>query len=262
MKRQSGFELDLSQTFPHLAGAPIAEAIIQWVARAAKPIVPEEFRKQLTERLPDYPACEVQQKLQFEAKFSPEGPTTQVQQDPGHGYRLTSADHRHIAQFTRDGLVASRLEPYGNWEEFSTEALRLWNVFVEVAQPREIERLGVRFINRISADVSNVGRFLAAAPKCLEQSGMPRKGFFFQSTHDVPGHPLQITVIQAIEPPAVPSAGGSGLILDIDVFTTRPLSVADEVVRESLTKMRWLKNKAFFSLVSKRAIWRFEKGKT
>jgi uncharacterized protein (TIGR04255 family) len=261
MKLRTEFQIDLTEAFPNLPAAPIAEAVIQWVARAGRPIVPDDLRRQLVERLPGYPECQPQRQLHVQAKFADDGSSEQVHHDEWDGFRLTSADKRYIAQFTRDGLIFSRLAPYENWDVFSVEAVRLWKVFVELAEPREVERLGVRFINRVAAELSKVPRYLSAPPKCLEREGMPLTGFFFQSMHEVPGYPLQINVIQAIQPPALASAGGLGLILDIDVVTTQPLSLAEDVLHDHLTKMRWLKNKAFFSLMSKRAISRFEKGK-
>ncbi|MBI3860673.1 MAG: TIGR04255 family protein [Planctomycetia bacterium] len=252
--------MDFNETFRHLSAAPIAEAVIQWVARAGKPLARDELQQQLADRLRDYPESQPQQKLQFEAKIGPDGPSAHVQNDAWLGFRLTSSDQRYIAQFQRDGLIVSRLQPYENWEIFSAEAGRLWKIFVELAEPREVERLGVRFINRIDVTLSSARRYLSAPPKSLDRFGMPLKGFLFQSMHEVPWEPLQINVIQAIEPPAIASAGGCGLIVDIDVSTTQPLSLADDVLDDYLKKMHWLKNKAFFSLISKTAISRFEKG--
>jgi uncharacterized protein (TIGR04255 family) len=47
---------------------------------------------------------------------------------------------------------------------------------------------------------------------------------------------------------------GFGLILDIDVFTTRGFQSDSDALDKLLTMMRWLKNKAFFALISKEAV--------
>lgn len=259
MKPGRTIDIDLSEDFPHLPGAPIVEAVIQWVARAGKAFESEKLQKQLADRLPSYPLCRPQNKLELEAQLAADGSSTQIRRDTWQGFRLTSQDERYIVQFTRDGLVFSRLAPYQDWNAFSTEALRLWNLFVELAQPSEIQRLGVRFINRIAdLKMKQVGQYLARRPKALEPLGLPMQGFLYQSKHEVPGHPFQINVIQTVQPAEPPDAERFGLILDIDVFTPRPIRPADEVVQDALPKMRWLKNKAFFALVSPRAIEAFK----
>ena len=105
MKQERGFQLDFTEAFPHLPDAPIAEAVIHWRARSEKPAQPDELREQLAEQLPQYPKCQNQQELQLEAQFSADGSSTQTRRDSWRGFRFTSSDRLHIAQFNRDGLV-------------------------------------------------------------------------------------------------------------------------------------------------------------
>ncbi|MBI1902175.1 MAG: TIGR04255 family protein [Planctomycetia bacterium] len=262
MNPERPFKFHLQERFQHLPAAPIVEAVIHWVARAGKSLSADELRRQLTERLPDYPDCQAQHELQLEATFSEHG-STQQRRDTWRGFRLTSSDKLYIAQFNRDGLVFSRLKPYDNWQTFSQEALRLWRIFAELAKPSEVQRLGVRFINRIDPiKLSDLGKYLAKPPRCLEALGVRVTGFLNQSVHDVPDHPFRIRVAQTIQPLAPPHTEGFGLIVDIDVGTTHPIGLSDEVLQDYLAKMRWLKNKAFFTLLTKRAIRSFQKGTT
>lgn len=259
MKPQPQFQFDLSEAFPHLANAPIVEAVIQWVARAGQPLVPEELRQQLVERLPDYPDCQQQRALRLEAQFGSGGQARQVQQDTWQGFRCTSGDQLQIAQLNRDGVVFSRLRPYPAWESFSLEAIRIWKTFVAVAQPSEIERLGVRFINRIAPiALDDLPKYINVPPKTLSNLGLPIASFLWQSRHEVPGHPFQVNVIQTIQAPTAQQTEELGLILDIDVSTTQPQVPTDELLGEYLAKMRWLKDKAFFSLLKKSAVKLFQ----
>ena len=261
MKQRREFQLDLTETFPRLPASPVVEAVLHWHARAGKTILGDELRKQLGERLPEYPEYRPQHQLELQAQFTADGSSTQVRPDNWHGFRLTSRDRLQIVQFTRDGIVFSRLAPYDNWDAFAAEGRRLWRVFVQLAEPSEVQRLGVRFINRIlPVKLADVGHHLASPPKCLEPLGLPMSGFLYQSLHDVPAEPFQINVVQTLQPPAPPQPGGFGLILDIDVFTTRAFLPVDDILGEHLAKMRWLKNKVFFGLMSKRAIKSFSKG--
>jgi uncharacterized protein (TIGR04255 family) len=259
MKLPPHFEIDVHERFPHLTNAPIVEAVIQWVARADSPLAPDDFRRQLVERLPDYPECHPLVELSLDVRFEEDRSSRHLPQNTLLGFRLISADKLHIAQFSRDGVVFSRLKPYGDWESFSSKAMRVWKVFIEVAQPPEVQRLAVRFINLIAPiAMSDLATYLKRPPKALDSVGLPITNFLWQSRHEVPGRPFGVNVIQTLQPAAAPQTDGLGLILDIDAFTTQAISPTDELVVEHLAKMRWLKDKAFFSLLNASAVKRFQ----
>lgn len=254
-KKGKAFRVNFAERFPHLPQAPVVEAVIQWIARAGTPFPSEEAHRQLADLLPDYPTCQKQQEMQIGAQFGLDTPATEAGRDVRPGFRLTSQDSRRVAQFTRDGLIFSRMAPYQKWEVLQEEAIRLWKTYQQLADPSEIQRLGVRFINRIPLiDPADVGKYLATPPKSLEPLGLPRISFFDQSLHSVPDEPLLINAQTVLQP--LPNAG---LIVDIDVSATQPFSPEDRTVLDYLCKMRWLKNKAFFSLMSKGAIASFKK---
>lgn len=258
MRQASEFQFDVTKTFPHLPSAPIVEAVIHLRARATKPWQPEQLKQELTEKLPGYAKCEPQRELHVHAGIDEEGSSTQLRRDSFLGFRLTSADGLHIAQFNRDGLVFSRLKPYDNWDNFADEGLRLWQIFRDLADPLEIQRIGVRFINQIPLrQISDLGKFLTHAPKCLHKLGLCLNGFFHQDTYDVPEHPYGINLVQTLQPPIPPDSDEFGFILDIDVFTKDAFECADEYLREHLPKMRLLKDEAFFSLLKPKAIESF-----
>lgn len=260
MKESRQFTFNLQDEFPHLPSAPIVEAVIHWRARINKTLVPADLKEQLVERLPDYLEFEQQHELQLEAQFDSDGSSTQIRRDNWRGFRCNSTDKKHVAQFHRDGFIFSRLEPYEDWIRFSLEGLRLWQVFTSLAEPAEIQRLGVRFINRIPLTaISEVNRFLAKPPRCLEPIGLLSSGFFQRNAYQVPGHSFQINVVQTVQPSAPGEAEGFGLILDVDVSTTQAFDCDDQSLKDRLTKMRWLKDKAFFSLLKPAAIKRFQR---
>ena len=260
MAEVATFQFDLDEQFPHLPSAPIVEAVIQWRARAEKPWEADTLRQQLSQRLPDYLELKPQHEMQLELQFAGHVAAPQQQRVRWLGFRLVSADGRYIAQFNRDGLVFSRLEPYNEWETFSSEGLRIWRAFLDLAGPVEVQRLGVRFVNRIALPkLAQLGRYLSRPPKCLEPLGLPMTRFLYQSIHDVPGHPFQINVTQTNQPLRPQQTEGFGLILDIDVITTQSFDCDEEILKQHLAKMRWLKDKAFFSMLKPKVIESFKK---
>jgi uncharacterized protein (TIGR04255 family) len=253
--------VDLTEAFPHLAAAPIAEAVIHWRARARTWPDMQELRQKLNEQLPDYPDCRPQHQLQLEGELAADGTTTQIRRTTWQGFRLISHDNLHVVQFTRDGIVFSRLSPYENWDAFVEEGWRLWRSFVELAAPAEVQRLGTRFINRIALRPSeDVRQYLTSPPECLESVGLPTAGFLYQSRHTVPSLPFDVNVIRTVQPSGSQPNEGLGLIVDIDVGTTQALTCDDSALQDHLRTMHWLKNRVFFNLLLPDAIERFKKG--
>ena len=78
-----------------------------------------------------------------------------------------------------------------------------------------------------------------------------------KDTLGVPGHPYAINVIRTIQQLNSNMSGGVALILDIDVFTTQAFDLDNAVLARRLLEMRWLKNKAFFGSITKKALKMF-----
>lgn len=261
MTQPRQIKIDLNESFPHLPSAPIVEAVIHWRARAEKTLEPVKLSQGLRERLPDYPTVQPQQEVALEAQIGPAG-AAQAQRARWHGFRFESTDRRYIAQFTRNGFVFSRVTPYENWERFADEAKRLWQIHVELTEPSEIERLGVRFINRvIPVELDKLGEILTLPPRSPGSLTLPIGEFLHRSIFAVPGHPYRVNVIQTSQPPAPPETDAVGLIVDIDVFTTASMELNEAALRARLADMRWLKNKTFYSLLTPQAIERFKESK-
>ncbi len=260
MDGQPEFRFDLGEEFPHLSSAPIVEAVIQWTARAESSLVAASFQEQLVCQLAEYSEPKIQHKLQLSAEISTDGSSKQTREDAWHGIRFDSEDGRNVAQFNRDGFVFSRLYPYEEWGTFSEEAIRLWDLHRQFAKPSEVHQLSVRFINRIPvSDTKAVDRFLKEGLRMLPPWELPSKEFFFQNTYGVPGHPFQIDTVQTLQPSALSSDQKQGLILDINVSTTKAIPCDDPEMVDTLLKMRWLKDKVFFGLLTHEAIEDFKK---
>lgn len=257
MSRVPRLAIDTSESFPHLPGAPIVEAVIHWRARSGKDLQGLEAPLRQALAAANYPTMQTQRELQFKAEVGQDG-ASQSHTDQWLGFRFTSDDGRQIAQFTRNGFVFSRMAPYENWDRFSTEAKRLWKIHADHAVPVEIERLGVRFINRIAPiELNELDRILTLAPGRPRALPLPIQEFLHRTLFAVPGHPYTVNVNQTTSPPATE---GPGLILDIDVFTTETMEIDEIAVDHRLSEMRWLKNRAFFSLLTPEAIDRFKEG--
>jgi uncharacterized protein (TIGR04255 family) len=244
------FKIDLTESFPPLSRAPIVEAVIGITARAESAWEEDAIAKQFKQRLPDYSNVQSHREVRHELKVAADAQPEQTVHDMGwHGLRCESVDKLLIAQFNRDGFSFSRLKPYQTWGQFHQEGLRLWKLYNEIAQPSEIQRIGLRFINRIEflQDKVELEDFLENPPKPPRGMEVPFAGFLHHNTLSIPGG-YSINVIQTIQPPQEANAFW-GVILDVDVSTTEPI-VKQDLIEQHLTKMRWLKNKVFFGSIT------------
>lgn len=249
------FRIDLSESFAQLSSAPSVEAVIHWRARAGRALEPESFRQLLIEKLPDYPFQQRQQEFRVGGEFGPEGTHVEHKQT-WQGYRFQSSDNRYIAQFTRNGFVFSRLSPYEDWTRFEAEALRLWTIYCELAEPSEIQRLGVRFINVIPAQtLEQLPELLVVPPVAPTTMILPIQEFMHQTRYAMTDYGYSLNVIQTVQPPS--DGEELKLILDLDVYTENTVEMAESKLSRRLAEMRWIKNKAFFSILTPEAIARF-----
>jgi uncharacterized protein (TIGR04255 family) len=260
MSEPGTFKIDLAETFPHLPHAPIVEAVIDIKGRATEPWEESAVQERFKAELPDYPQVNSQREFRHEVKIAPGHDPQQTLLDLGwKGLRLQSQDKLHIAQFNRDGFVFSRLEPYESWEQLIAEGMRLWNIHREIARPSEVQRLGLRFINRIllPPKYMEFEDYLKAPPKTPDGLDLPFHGFFHNETLAVSGHPYAVNIIRTIQRPQPPEHDRVAIILDNDVFTVQLFEFQQEILEHRLAEMRWLKNKAFFGIISEKALATF-----
>jgi len=260
MSTYSEIKIDPQQTFEHLPRAPIVEAVIEIRARATQTLEESSLRSILEPRLDGYGFLDSLQGFHGEVKIEGGKPPTQKVRDLGWiGIRFRSTDGKHIVQFKRDGFVFSRLEPYDTWEQLFGGSQRLWNIHKELAGPAEIQRIGLRFINRIKLPPGELlfEDYMLPAPSSPCDLDLPFHGFMHQDTLAVPEHPYAINVIRTIQKPNGGRDAGIALILDIDIFTTQSFELDEALLGQRLLEMRWLKNKVFFGSITKKALEMF-----
>lgn len=257
MSTLQAVDIKPDEKFENLPRAPIVEAVIEIRARATQVLEESSLRSALETRLNGYEFQHSLRVYQGEVMIEGGKPPSQKVSDLGWiGIQFRSSDGKHIAQFKRDGFVFSRLEPYDTWEQLFGESQRLWPIYKELARPTDMQRVGLRYINRVKIPHGELHfeDFIQPAPSAPRELDLPFNGFMHYDTLTVPDHPYAINVIRTIQRP---SGGTDALILDIDVFTTQEDSLDDDLIGRRLLEMRWLKNKVFFGSITKKALEMF-----
>jgi uncharacterized protein (TIGR04255 family) len=255
----ANIEINPQEVFEHLERAPITEAVVEVRTRAETRWEEALIVPRVKAALPEYPQAEggraIRHMLQFRLPAPPVSANSAAQtEDLGwSGIRVRSTDERNIGIFERERFSCSRLKPYEAWERFFAEAMRLWAIYREIAQPIDVQRVGLRFINQIElppTDRFELSDYLGTAPRDPVGLILPYTNFFHHDTLAVPGHGYGVNFIQTIQPAA--TGRGPILVLDIDVFTAEAIPVAS--IAAKLVEMRWLKNKLFFGTVTPRTL--------
>lgn len=252
-------KIDIAEQFELLPHAPIVEAVIQVHARPETAWDEKEVSECLKPKLSEFEKSFSRNNVKHEVKLGADHPPQVLEENLGwHGLLCQSKDQS--AQFNRDGFVYSRLQPYQNWNQFFGDAMRLWKIYLDTARPIEMQRIGLRFINKIQLPPKEVDfeKYIQPYPEPPFSLELPFLSFFHHDTLAVPGYPYAINIIRTIQPATNPQIEGIGLIVDIDAFTTQPLEIKDGALEERLSELRWLKNKTFFGSVTPEAMKLFQ----
>lgn len=255
MPHSRSFQFDLTRQFPKLPGAPIAEAMIGWQAKSAKPVTESGLKQLLTDRFPGY-SCHGQRSLA--AEFSSSAEAVEFSHSrPWTGFRLErqAGDEHVVAQVGPGGVVVSRLPRYAGWDEFVAQAQPFWSAFQEQAAPVAIDRLSVRFVNQIplerSVDLNMVLNHLPPPPL----DGLLEDGsFLIQETLRVPGTPYRVNQVRMLQ---ASDESDEVLILDLEVFAENLASCDRSDMDQHLARVRYIKNRLFFAALTDAALQRF-----
>lgn len=136
-----------------------------------------------------------------------------------NGVRLTSGDGLQIAQLRTDGFSFSRLAPYENWQTFYGEARRLWQAYVEVAQPEGVHRMAVRYINQIVVPPGpiDIDEYLRTRIEISDDMPTATSGFFLTLDIPIPVFGATVRIIETVLSSNDEDANVR-LVLDIDAY--------------------------------------------
>ena len=130
--------------------------------------------------------------------------------------------------------------------------MRIWGLHASLGRPSEIERIGLRFINRIQLPGGKIdlGDFLETAPKPPRDVNLPIIEFLHKDSFVVPDTSFQINIVRTLQRPSNPETRNYAIILDIDVYSHEAISPDTDTIKERLDYMRKLKNHVFVGSIT------------
>jgi uncharacterized protein (TIGR04255 family) len=237
--------------YPHLARAPITEAIIDIRVKAREGASGQDFGAVSDELRPRFTfATELRR---FAVTVQPGQPGV-IQKDEAAGLLFKTDDGKTLVQFRVDGFTYNKLAPYSSWEEIFPETLRLWEVYLRTARPESVVRVATRYINRLRLPlpITDLDEYLTAPPQIPK--GMPQtlRGYLLRLVvyDEINDHSVILT--QAPEGNPLDDRHVT-LLLDIDAYKDVDHVPPDRQKLEAiLMRLRDAKNTAFYSSITKR----------
>jgi len=237
-------------TFPR---APIVEAILDIQVEPVTGMSIEQigtFFDQVKERFPNK---EMRHKGEAVIRMSPQGPSMDEPTLQPIGYLFRSLHEKKAVQARIDGYTFNKFTPYDNWNVFSIEARELWQRYVEIAVPRKLKRLGLRYINRIEIPlpIKDFKDYLLTIPEIAPD--LPQALAHFIMRLVVPKPEIESTAVINVVMEQSTGAQILPIIFDIDVFkiTNRPGSSED--IWADFEQLRIFKNEIFFNSITDKA---------
>lgn len=228
---------------PHLNNAPIQEALID-----IRVVLPADFDvevfRPVGERVMGFARVEEAHKVHAEVELERPSIKSDI---TTRGLYFFSEDGRRVAQLRTDGFTFNWLKPYNTWDDLFGQARELWNEYAALADPEEVTRVGLRYVNRfpvvLPVDLDEVFQISLDLPPGID--GMVAD-FLYRVTfrESEVGHGCNLTLTG--ERRSTPDE--ADIIFDIDCFDGRGRRLSGPVIwDEILPELHVLKNRVFFS---------------
>lgn len=216
----------------HYSRAPITEAVIDLRVTLPQEAALAALASMHPSIATDYPNQEALLVFQGEMMAGASVGATASQTQIGFGY--VSSDRKQIIHARLDGFSFSRLAPYERWELFRDEAKRLWKIYQTAINPTTINRLAVRYINRLDLPlpIKDFKDYLRAFPEVPSDLSEFLNGYFMQLQIPKPEVEATLLLNQAILPPTNDAV--VSILLDIELFRLCDISVEETTFWEIL----------------------------
>jgi uncharacterized protein (TIGR04255 family) len=195
---------------------PILEAICELRFRQPQgvwPLMPGQLYERLKTHFPAPPS-----QMPLTAFAPPDAPpglqVVMGQGIPGQ-VRLSNNEDNSVLIIGDGLLVISSARPYLKWEKFSAKIGEVLNALYDISDGVfDIERIGVRYVNRMDVPMDSLGRYFDIQPLHISMDSLSPRTFIARSELTVDGDDNRLVIatfasVMAEDKP-------SGFILDID----------------------------------------------
>jgi len=229
--------------------APITEALLDIKVQIEEGVTLNDlkaFHTAIKERFP-----EITEQRIFHASFKTgKDPTYTPGQERALGYLLRSQQDKKVVQYRFDGFAFNKLKPYENWAALKSEAMELWEPYLEQINPVKIVRIALRYINRIEAPLpmKHFNEYILTNPEIAPN--LPQKVSHFLMRIELPNDEIPATAIVTMTMEKPTKQQKLPLIFDIDVFRQVEYNKNMNEIWNDFDKLRNFKNDIFFNSIT------------
>lgn len=231
----------------NLARPPISEALVDLRTSAPQP---EQAFKDLAERLkPRFPKFNTSQTFQTQMGLK-DGKMLPTQGEVAfRGVQLRNEDETLAVQFRVDGFTLNNLSRYIGGDQLLAEAASLWADFVRACQPAGVNRIALRYINKLELPIQagdDFTKFLTSPPDMPPGCPESVSEFLIRVVAHEPDSPGLVVITQRL----THEEGKAIIYLDIDASEQGDFGNEPKTHGVVLGRLRELKNRVFFSLIT------------
>jgi uncharacterized protein (TIGR04255 family) len=124
-----------------------------------------------------------------------------------NGFQFATEPRSEMLQVQRNGWAFNKFAPYDSWKTFSEAGWRLWNNYRDLARPKEIKRVALRYLNRLDLPLpfADFKEYVLTVPEVAPKLPQGLSNFFMQvqiPQNDIAA--LVIVNVALVPPPACP----------------------------------------------------------
>lgn len=170
----------------------------------------------------DFPQKRQRKIQEAQITLGPEQAAAGVRQLPPWMQFVSDEKHRMI-QLAQDLLVVNQLAPYPHFEQWEPDVYRALRTYQELAQPKNVVRVGLRYINRVLIPEKQIRMedYFTIYPNFPQRLGDAHGSFLVrvEVPQSAQNHTVVITFGTA--PPPLPQDAAQAFMLDLyDIFAT------------------------------------------
>jgi len=234
--------------WPHLNNAPITEALLDIRLTPSNDIDLDALSRIGEQEEDTYPTKKNQ--FEYRGKIELKDKVTQTEVDTPKlmGYQFHAADSLSLFQTRLNGFTFNKLSPYESWETFRAEASRLWEIYKKNTNPISVDRIALRYINKIQLPskfvLENYFNTYPLISKEITESNY--ENIFMQLTITDESIAASANISQAIE--KLPGDSKVLYVFDIDVF--KQADFANQDIWTIFEELHGYKNHIFYKSIT------------
>lgn len=183
----------------------------------------------------DFPQKQQRTIQEAQITLGPEQAAAGVRQLPPWMQFVSDEKHRMI-QLAQDLLVVNQLAPYPHFEEWEPDVYQALRVYRELAQPKNVARLGLRYINRVLIPAKQIKMedYFTIYPNLPQRLGDMHGSFLVRVEVPQSGQAHTVVITFGTAPPPPASDAGQAFMLDLYDILTINQPVDEQAIKREL----------------------------